>query len=65
MVSINRGCLLYGVSVKGGSTVAEEVIQDILGQLEESSLFSIHTDIMVHQQCGIMLRYFDNTEGKG
>ena len=31
-------------------------------------MFSLHTDettdITVHQQCGIMLRYFDNTEGK-
>ena len=48
--------------------IAEEVIQDILGQLEESSFFSIHTDettdITVHQQCGIMLTYFDTTEGK-
>ena len=43
-------------------------MQDILRCLEESRFFSLHldetTDITVHQHCGIMLRYFDNTEGR-
>ena len=48
--------------------IAQEAMQDILSRLKEFQYFSIHsdetTDITVHQQCGIMLRYFDNTEGK-
>ena len=48
--------------------VAQEVKQGILSRLEESQFFSIQidetTDIGVNQQCGVMLRFFDNTEGK-
>ena len=48
--------------------VAREVKQGILSRLKESQFFSIQidetTDIAVNQQCGIMLRFFDNTEGK-
>lgn len=47
--------------------VAQEVMSEILDRLKESQFFSIHTDettdISVHQQCGIMLRFFDNTDG--
>lgn len=48
--------------------VAGEVMGAILSRLKESQFFSIQmdktTDISVNQQCGIMLRFFDNTEGK-
>jgi hypothetical protein len=48
--------------------IADEVTQDILQQLQKSEFFSLHTDettnITVSEQCGIILRYFDNTEGK-
>ena len=48
--------------------VAQEVKQSILSRLKESQFFSIQidetTDIAVNQQCGVMLRFFDNTEGK-
>ena len=48
--------------------VAEEVMLEILNRLQQSQFFSIHTDestdICVQQQCGIMLRFFDNTDGQ-
>ena len=48
--------------------VAQEVKQAIVSRLEESRFFSIQidetTDITVNQQCGVMLRFFDNKEGK-
>lgn len=47
--------------------IAQEVMEDILLRLKESQFFSIHTDettdIIVQQHCGIMLRFFDNTDG--
>ena len=48
--------------------VAQEVMKNLLSRLEESQFFSIHTDestdITVQQQCAIMLRFFDNTDGR-
>ena len=48
--------------------VAQELMQDILVCLEDSKYFSLHsdetTDITVNQQCAMMLRYYDNVEGK-
>ena len=48
--------------------IAQEVIEDLLSRLEESRFFSVHsdesTDITVQQQCAIMLRFFDNNDGK-
>jgi hypothetical protein len=48
--------------------IAQEVMQEILCHLKESKYFSVQTDettdIAVMQQCGIMLRFFDNTLGK-
>ena len=48
--------------------ISQELIQDVLVRLGESKYFSLHTDestdITVNQQCAIMLRYFDNTDGK-
>ena len=47
--------------------VAQEM-SEILDCLKESQFFSIHTDeitdVSVQQQCGIMLRFFDNTDGR-
>lgn len=47
--------------------IAQEFMEDVLLRLQESQFFSIHTDettdITVQQQCGIMLRFFDNTDG--
>ena len=43
-------------------------MRHIFARLAESQFFSLHTDestdITVTQQCAIMLRYFDNVEGK-
>ena len=40
----------------------------ILSRLQESQFFSIQidetTDVTTDQQCGVMLRFFDNVEGK-
>ena len=48
--------------------VAQEIKQGILSRVAESQFFSIQidetTDVAVNQQCGVMLRFFDNTEGK-
>ena len=48
--------------------VVHEVKQGILSRLKESQFFSIQidetTDIGINQQCGVMLRFFDTTEGK-
>lgn len=48
--------------------IAEELMRSICTRLAESQFFSLHTDestdITVTQQCAIMLRYFDNVEGK-
>ena len=49
--------------------VAQEIKKGILSQLQESQFFSIQlidetTDITIDQQCGVMLRFFDNVEVK-
>ena len=48
--------------------IAQEIQHGILSRLKESQFFSLQidetTDITVNQQCGVMLRFFDNVEGK-
>ena len=47
--------------------IADEVMIGLLSRLQQSGFFSLHTDestdITVFQQCAIMLRFFDNTDG--
>ena len=48
--------------------IAQDMIKSIVERIDDSKFFSIQidesTDITVYQQMGIMLRYFDNTNGK-
>ena len=48
--------------------LAEEVMKEVICRLEQSQFFSLHTDettdITVFQQCALMLRFFDDVEGK-
>ena len=48
--------------------IAQDIIRNIVERISNSKFFSIQidesTDITVYQQMGIMLRYFDNTDGK-
>ena len=48
--------------------IAQDMIQNIVERINDSKFFSIQidesTDITVYQQMGIMLHYFDNTDGK-
>ena len=48
--------------------IAQEVQHGILSCLKKSQFFSLQidetTDITVSQQCGVMLRFFDNVDGK-
>ena len=43
-------------------------MKDIFGNVQSSRYFSIQTDettdIYVQQQCGVMIRFFDNMDGK-
>ena len=48
--------------------IAQDMIGEIMERISDSQFFSIQidesTDITVYQQMGIMLRYFDNNNGK-
>ena len=48
--------------------IAQGVMKEIMERIGNFQIFSIKigesTDITVYQQMGIMLRYFDNTDGK-
>ena len=48
--------------------IAQEVQHGILSRLKKSQFFSLQidetTDITVSQQYGVMLRFFDNVDGK-
>ena len=58
------GCTKATAIVK---VVAQELIKEILGRVQSSQYFSVHTDettdIGVQQQCGV-IRFFDNVNGK-
>ena len=48
--------------------LAEEVMKEVINCLEQSQCFSLHTDettnVTVFQQWALMLRFFDDVEGK-
>jgi hypothetical protein len=48
--------------------IAQDMIKNVVERISDSKFFSIQidesTDITVYQQMGIMLRYFDNMDGK-
>ena len=45
--------------------IAQNIIKSIVERINDSKFFSVQiANITVHQQMGIMLRYFDNTDGK-
>ena len=48
--------------------IAQDIMKNIVARIGDANFFSIQidetTDITVYEQMGIMLRYFDNTDGK-